>query len=97
MIMQACAVYDKKVNAYMLPQFFRTRGEAMRAFMDAVNSEQAPWKRHAEDYLFCLLGTYDDSSGVTVNKDVPEILMSAMDCVVLDNNNLSSSAALGSA
>lgn len=90
MIMQVYAVYDKKVGAYMMPQFFRTKGEALRAFMDAVASEAAPFRKHAEDYVFCCLGEYDDHSGSFANNtsngiEVPEIGMTALDAVVVEN------------
>lgn len=85
MIMYACAVLDKKVNAYMNPQFFRTKGEAIRSWMDAVMSEAAPFRRHAEDYVFCYLGKYDDASGRFENTGVvPEILMTAMDALTVE-------------
>lgn len=87
MIMQVCAVYDKKVGAYLLPQFFRTKGEAVRAFQDAVASESAPFAKHAEDYLFCRLGAYDDNAGsFETVQPAPEILLTAMDCLVADLN-----------
>ncbi|AZL82722.1 nonstructural protein [Apis mellifera associated microvirus 7] len=84
--MYACAVFDKKVNAYMYPQFFRTKGEATRSFMDAVGAEAAPFRKHAEDYVFCYLGQYDDNTGQFENApgNLPEILMTAMDCLTID-------------
>lgn len=82
MIMQVCAIYDKKVGAYMLPQFFRTKGEAMRAFLDACAQESAPFKRHAEDYYFCRLGEYDDVAGRVECVATPEILLTALDGVL---------------
>lgn len=85
MRMFVCAVFDKKVNAYMNPQFFRTKGEATRAFMDAVMSEAAPFRKHAEDYVFCYLGQYDDATGTFHNSEqVPEILMTANDCLTIE-------------
>lgn len=85
MKMICCAVFDRKINAYMNPQFFRTKGEATRAWMDAVGSEGAPFRRHAEDYFFAFLGYYDDASGRFENwQEVPEILMTALDCVSID-------------
>lgn len=87
MKMYVCAVFDKKVNAYMNPQFFRTKGEATRAWMDAVAAEGAPFRRHAEDYVFCFLGLYDDSLGRFENHGVvPEMLMTALDCLTVDGS-----------
>ncbi|ALS03681.1 VP5 [Gokushovirus WZ-2015a] len=86
MKMFVCAVFDRKINAYMLPQCFRTKGEATRAWMDAVAQEGAPFRRHAEDYFFAFLGYYDDNEGRFENwQNVPEILMTATDCLTIDN------------
>lgn len=87
MKMYVCAVFDRKINAYMNPQFFRTKGEATRAWMDAVGAEAAPFRKHAEDYLFAFLGYYDDGTGQFENcKNVPEILMTALDCLSVDGS-----------
>lgn len=86
MIMEVYAVFDKKVNAYMNPQFFRTRGEALRAWMDAVHAEAAPFRRHAEDYVFCRLGVYNDSTGEFACVSPPELSMSAVDCLTVDGS-----------
>lgn len=68
----------------MVPQFFRTKGEAIRAFSDACNAESAShFAKHAEDYMFCRLGSYDDNSGTFENvPTAPEIIITAMDCLV---------------
>lgn len=86
MTFDVCAVYDKKVNAFMAPQCFRTKGEAMRSFMDAVVQEGSMMKRYAEDYVFYWIGVYDDHIGQYVNaKNGPEPLMTAMDVMVVEN------------
>lgn len=85
MKMYVCAVFDKKVNAYMNPQFFRTKGEALRAWTDAVGSEAAPFRKHAEDYVFCYLGQYDDHTGQFENAPkAPDMLMTALDCIAIE-------------
>lgn len=76
------AVLDKKVGAYLQPQFFRTKGEAQRAFMDAVAAENSHFAKHSEDFVFCCLGSYDDNDGTFECPKVPEILLSAVDCLV---------------
>lgn len=82
MILSMCAVYDKKVGAYVAPQFFRSNGEAIRAFMDAVASSDTPFAKHPEDYHFSLLGTYDDGLGiVTHDGNGPSVLITALECV----------------
>ncbi|UDN67539.1 nonstructural protein [robinz microvirus RP_40] len=90
MIMYACAVFDRKVNAYMKPQFYRSKGEAIRSWIDAVGAageDAVPFRRHAEDYVFVYLGTYDDALGAFTNAGlVPEILMTALDCVSISGS-----------
>lgn len=84
MNMYVCAVFDKKVNAYLAPAFFRTRGEATRAFMDTVAAD-TPLRKHPEDYSFHYVGSWNDSNGQFENlKNGPEPLMTAMDCVSIE-------------
>ena len=83
MILMACATLDKKIGAYMLPQFFRTRGEAMRAFIDACGSPESPFARHSEDYVFCCVGSYDDAEGKFLTITPPDVLMSAVDALLV--------------
>ena len=84
MIMYACAILDKKVGAYMKPEFFRTKGEAIRAFADACHNPEGNLKRHSEDYVFCCLGTYDDNAGNFQCPQVPEILSTAVEALAID-------------
>lgn len=90
MIMFVVAVYDKKVGAFMQPQFYRSKGEAIRSWMDACVAEAAPFKRHAEDYVLMHLGYYDDGDGQfgkVPNKDgLPEPVMTALDAVSIDGS-----------
>jgi hypothetical protein len=70
MVLEIYAVHDAAIGAFNAPLFFRSRGEAVRAFQNACGTE-ANFKAHAKDYSFWLLGSYDDSSGriVTVEAD----------------------------
>ncbi|UDN67778.1 nonstructural protein [robinz microvirus RP_115] len=89
MKMYVCSVFDRKIGAFMIPQFFRSKGEATRAFMDACNGEQAQLRKHAEDFVFMFLGYWEDGDGRFERPPgeggVSEILMSAMDCVSIDS------------
>ncbi|AXH75475.1 MAG: nonstructural protein [Microviridae sp.] len=84
MIYQVCAILDKKTGAYGMPQFFRSRGEALRAFMDACAEDKSMLKRHAEDFVFCWLGEYSDGSGSFVCPVSPEVTMSALDAITVE-------------
>lgn len=71
-----CSVFDTKVGAYAAPNFFKTKGEAIRAFTDAVVQEGSPFGKHRPDYRFFCLGEFDDSTG-QLTACVPEVLIGA--------------------
>lgn len=64
MKMKMFVVYDCKTEAYLLPHFFRTRGEAMRAYLTACNDSSSNFCSSPSDYTFFEIGEYCDSSGV---------------------------------
>ena len=78
-----CSVYDVKVEAFMQPFFMRSRGEAMRSFMDACSpgSRNELFVKHPQDYSLMLLGYYDDVSGQLSNLQPIEQIMSGLDAV----------------
>lgn len=63
---QMFAVYDTKAEAYLLPFFCQTKGQALRSFDDAVNSQDHQFNRHAKDYTLFHLGSYDEQTGEIV-------------------------------
>lgn len=77
-----CAVFDVQAQAYTNPQYFRTKGEAIRAFMDACGKD-AQFAAHPEDYIFMQVGTFDWSTGdvVGMQPSGPVKLISGLDCV----------------
>lgn len=70
------AVRDKAVDAFVQPLFFRSKGEALRSFLDAVKSNDM-FKAHPEDYDFYSLGTYDDNTGEFVSAG-PVVVLTGM-------------------
>lgn len=74
------SVYDKAVKAYMQPFFSRSRGEALRSFVDACNDEKRDLKKHATDFTLHYLGEWDDGSGISSPVD-PERIISASECL----------------
>lgn len=81
-----CSVYDKSVGAYHTPQYFRSKGECVRAFVDACGNSESPFARHATDYHIALLAIYDDNEGVFENvPGGPEKIITALECVRLND------------
>lgn len=69
-----CAIMDSKVSAFSPPMYFRTKGEAVRAFLDALKDTGTVLSKHPRDYQLFLLGTFDDSSGL-LSPVTAELLM----------------------
>lgn len=78
---QIFAVYDKKAVAYNLPIFFHQKGQALRAFTDAVTDEQSPFHKHPEDYCLHHLGEFSDQTGIISPLTNPVPLEEALNCV----------------
>lgn len=81
------SVFDAKIGAFMTPFFMRSRGEALRAFSDAVNKDDSTMGPHAEDFTLFLLGDWDDGSAKFVLKPTPESLGLAVEFVVHREKN----------
>lgn len=62
--LQIFAVYDKKSAAYAPPFFYNQKGQALRAFEDAVNDSASPLCKHAEDFSLFLIGEWNEISGI---------------------------------
>ncbi|AXL14682.1 nonstructural protein [Microviridae sp.] len=74
-------VRDAKAEAYMSPFYMKTRGEALRAFMDTVGNPDHLFSKHPEDYSLYALGAFDDSNGTFSLLQEPEFMGSAVDLV----------------
>lgn len=65
------AVYDSKVQAFASPFFMRAKGEAVRAFQEAVNDPSTSLCKYPEDFSLMELGEYDESTGQFSNCTAP--------------------------
>lgn len=82
------SIYDAKVGGFAKPFFFRTNGEALRAWMDVVNDPQSDFFRHPEDYTLFLVAEFDESKGQFINETSPLSIASAMEMRKVAHNNL---------
>lgn len=55
-------IFDEAVGAYMFPQFFRSRGEAVRDFTDAVNDEKSKLHKYPHQYFMFEVGEWCDQT-----------------------------------
>lgn len=79
-----CAIHDSAVGAYLQPFFTRSKGEALRSFIDVCSDAKTQFAAHPGDYHLMYLGDYDDGDGkFTPPPDVmgPITLMTGVDAV----------------
>ena len=62
-IQQMYTVYDSKAETFMPPFFVPSRGLAIRAFEDCVNSDDHHFGKHPADYTLFFLGTFVTDTG----------------------------------
>lgn len=75
------AVYDSKAEVYGNPFFCRTKGEALRSFIQIANEKDSAIGAHPEDYdLFCI-GSYNEFKGIVVPAKSNEHLGKAVNFV----------------
>lgn len=79
MIINAYAVYDSKAEAYMQPIFYKTEGEALRAFTNACKLPEHPFHENAEDFTLFQLGDFDDTTGLMAPFTTPKPLCKAIE------------------
>lgn len=79
MITGMYAVRDAKANAFLSPNFFPSRGIAMREFGDAMVSEKSFMFKHPEDFSLWYLGEFNDQSGNVKTQPAPELICNGLD------------------
>jgi len=77
MKMLMLSVRDAKAEIYHPPVFVRTRGEGIRSFSAAVNSDHE-FGKHAEDYALFELGAFDPLSGIVEGHLQPVHVINAL-------------------
>lgn len=74
MILQCYSVYDKAVGCFMPPFYAKSRGEAIRMFMDAVGDKNTPFCKHPEDYILFQTGEFEDGVGIFASREPEKVL-----------------------
>lgn len=80
MLFRLFTIYDSKVEAYLPPFHFRSRGEALRNFIDACNDPQQNLFSHPEDFTLFALGEFDDGNAEYTLLKTPEPIAKAIEC-----------------
>lgn len=75
------AIFDSKLECYGKPLFFKTKGEAMRAFIDECNRPESQMHKHAADFTLFHVANYDEGKGMFENLRTPMSLGVAIEMV----------------
>lgn len=76
-LLKVCAVFDNAVKAFSRPFFVRSRGEAMRSFIDECGNEKSELSKHPSDYSLWLIADFDEESGMFTPFSPGEVLLQA--------------------
>lgn len=77
--MMIFCVYDRAAKYYGLPMFLRTKGEALRSFMDEANRHGSVIATHPEDFTLFYLGQYDEQIASFGILQLPEPMANGLD------------------
>lgn len=72
-----CAIYDRRLEAYMTPFFVQTASCAYREFATLVLNGETPISQWPGDYECHELGDFDDNTGRGVYHDAALFIVSA--------------------
>lgn len=56
-------VFDSKAMIYLMPTFYMTKGHAVRAFTDMVNTDGHQFNKYPADFTLFYMGEFDMSTG----------------------------------
>lgn len=71
MVLKVFAIYDGAINAWLMPHFLRSKGEATRMFMEGVNDPQTMLYKSPKDFTLFEIAEYDDQTGRFENLKAP--------------------------
>lgn len=81
MITKLFAIWDTKAEAFNLPFFCHTNGQAIRSFTTEASNPESMLAKYPEDYALFELGTYDDSNATFNLLPAPKSLGTAQEYV----------------
>lgn len=68
------SIFDSKAGYFHTPHFIKSRGDAVRSFIESANDKTHFVGKHPEDYCLFELGCFDDLSGIVTVFGTPKSL-----------------------
>lgn len=80
--MKMFSVHDSKAEAYFNPIFFKTAGEAIRAFETTCRDVESQFNKYPADFTLVELGEYNEQDASIKSHATPRILSNAAEFVL---------------
>ena len=77
------SIHDSKARAYGSPFLLTTDGLAQRSFIQACLSDKTEFAKYPLDYTLFRIGTYDDETAIVMSEAPPEMLLTAMQAMLI--------------
>ncbi len=68
------SIYDSKSMAYDHPRHFRTRGEFIRAFQEALKNPETTYSKYPEDFTAFEIGEWDEHTGTITMYEAKQVI-----------------------
>lgn len=78
-------IYDSKVEAYAMPWYAHTEGEAIRSFQEAVNDQNSAYAKYPEDFTLFLIGEFSENDAKLTAYDAKKSIINAMELTKKEN------------
>lgn len=75
--MKMYSIHDSKAEAYFTPIYFRTTGEALRAFESTCKDPESNLSRYPSDFTLVEIGAFDELTAKIETHAQPTILANA--------------------
>lgn len=79
-MLKVCSVKDIKADSFNTPFFSTNRATAERDFRRLLSDPKTQIFHSPEDFELFELGNWDPSVGVIVSRDMPDLIVRAVDC-----------------
>jgi len=80
--MKIFSVHDSKAEAYLSPIYFKTKGEAIRAFETACKDQNTNFFKYPSDYTLVEIGEFDETTS-SIQTSAPVILANASEFKII--------------
>lgn len=79
--MRIFTVHDNKAEAYLPPVYYKTKGEALRAFETTCKNKESQFHQYPSDFTMYELGEFNEQTGDITQNEKPLPLANASEYI----------------